>query len=110
MTSLDAAEGTAEVSIADVGALANANADSASAKPKHADLIVLIKTPPPVPSLGLVRTIMHSAVNVFHGLRHLQGQFARPSEAAVGAGGNGGDGKRRRGGPSPWYHLQILNV
>jgi hypothetical protein len=27
---------------------------------------------------------------VFHRLRHLQGQFARPSEAAVGAGGCGG--------------------
>jgi hypothetical protein len=60
VTSLDAVEETAEVSIAEVGALANANADRASAKPKHADVIVLIKTLPPDPSLGLVRTIMHS--------------------------------------------------
>ena len=60
MTSLEAAEGIAEVSIADVGALLNANADSASAKPKHADVIVLIKTLPPVSLLGLVRTITDS--------------------------------------------------
>jgi hypothetical protein len=40
--SLDTAEETAEVSIAEVGALANATADSARAKPKHADVIVLI--------------------------------------------------------------------
>jgi len=73
VTSLDAAEGIAEVSIADVGALVKTNADSASAKPTHGTVIVLIETLPPVSLLGLVRTITPSTVNVFPGLRHLQG-------------------------------------
>ena len=52
MTALGAAVGITDVvCIADVGAL-SANADSASAKPKHTDVIVLIKIVPPVCIVG----------------------------------------------------------
>ena len=52
MTSLGAAVGIADVvCIADVGAL-SANADSASAKPKHGTVSVLIKIVPPIYIVG----------------------------------------------------------